>query len=110
MSDVTELEKQKEDYKEMIARRDLIQKLLRSPAFKKVILEDYCTKECARYVGVAGDPALGKDERDLALEMGKAGQHFKRWLEVSIQMGNHAEDQMEELDRAIEEANQQEDN
>ena len=39
--------------------------------------------------------------------MGKAGQHLKRWLEVTIRMGNQAENQMPELDSAIEASRQE---
>jgi hypothetical protein len=104
MSEVHELEKQRENYKKLMHKRDLALKLQKSSAFKELILDEYCTKECSRYVGVAGDPAISKEDRDLALEMGKAAQHFKRWLEITIRMGDQAEYQMPELDNAIETA------
>ena len=107
MSEVQELEKQREDFKKLIHKRDLVLKLQKLNAVKELILDEYCTKECARYVGVAGDPAISKEDRELALEMGKAGQHLKRWLEVTIRMGNQAENQMPELDSAIEASRQE---
>ncbi|MFR7882259.1 MAG: hypothetical protein ACLU5J_12910 [Christensenellales bacterium] len=39
--------------------------------------------------------------------MGKAGQHLKRWLNVSIRMGDHAENELPELENAITEAQSQ---
>lgn len=101
MEEVTELEQQREQYKELIAIRDAIKRLEANPDFQKIVVEQYCVKECARYIGVAGDPAISKDDRDLALEMGKAGQHFKRWLNVSIRMGDHAEGELPELEEQI---------
>ena len=107
MSEVTELENQKDQYKELIATRDAIKRLESNPDFKKIIIDQYCIKECARYIGVAGDPAVSKEDRDLALEMGKAGQHLKRWLNVSIRMGDHAKNELPELENAITEAQSQ---
>ena len=65
MSEVQELEKQREDFKKLIHKRDLVLKLQKLNAFKELILDEYCTKECARYVGVAGDPAISKEDREL---------------------------------------------
>lgn len=106
MSEVKELEKQRKDCEDLVKLRDDIMKLYKNSTFRKVILDQYCVKECARYIGVSGDPAISKDDRDLALEMGKAGQHLLRWLEVSVTMGNHAESQLPEIDKAIEEEEQ----
>ncbi|MFR7882258.1 MAG: hypothetical protein ACLU5J_12905 [Christensenellales bacterium] len=58
MSEVTELENQKDQYKELIAIRDAIKRLESNSDFKKIIIDQYCIKECARYIGVAGDPAI----------------------------------------------------
>lgn len=101
MSEVEKLEQQREDAKNLIQLRDNILKLYKNTTFRKVILDQYCVKECARYIGVAGDPALDKDNRDLALQMGMASQHLLRWLEVTIQMGNSAENELANIDQAI---------
>ena len=101
MSEVSELENQKKQYQELINLRDAILALNNNPYFKKAILESYCLNECARYVGVSGDPALRKEDRKLALEMAKGCQHLKRWLNVQIQMGDKAEKDIEEIDKLI---------
>lgn len=64
-------------------------------------MDNFCLKECARYVQASGDPALNAESRQDALNIAQAAGHLKRYLSVVIQMGNHAERQMPDLDNAI---------
>jgi|SRR5690606_30251700 len=107
MSEVFALEKQLEDSKEAIARRDLALKLYKNPEFKKLILDEFCTTECARYAQSSADPALGDRERADALGIAQASGHLRRYLSVVVTMGNQAERLMPDLESAIEEARQE---
>lgn len=108
MSEVYALEKQREDAKELLARRELALKLSRNPEFKQLILQEFCINECARYAQSSGDPALNAEQRADALALAQSAGHLRRWLSVIVTMGNNAERAMPELDDAIEQARQEE--
>lgn len=108
MSEVADLEYQREHAQESLARREMALKLHSNPEFKKLILQEFCVNECARYAQASADPALQPNERADALAIAQAAGHLRRFLSVIVTMGNQAERNMEDLDRAIEEARQEE--
>lgn len=108
MSEVYALEKQYEDSKAAIVRRDLALKLYGNREFKKLILEDFCVTECARYAQSSADPALPADSRADALALAQAAGHLKRFLSVVVTIGNQAERLGPDLEQAILEARQEE--
>lgn len=108
MSEVYALEKQLADAKVSIERRATALKLYNNPEFKSLILEDFCTKECARYAQLSAAPELAPNERADALGLAQAAGHLKRFLSVIVSMGNQAEGQIENLEEAIIEARQEE--
>ena len=99
-----ELREQKEKFKQLISYRDMVLRLQKNPDFQNLILKYWCIEECARYVQASGDINLPEENRKQALEMALATGHFKRFLDVVIRMGDHAESQMESLDTAITES------
>lgn len=108
MSEVFALEKQLEDSKEAIARRELALKLYKNPEFKKLVIDEFCTTECARYAQLSADPSLGPTERADALAMAQAAGHLRRFLSVVVTMGNQAERLLPDLESEIEAARQEE--
>lgn len=98
------LEAQREDFKKAIKLRDAAIKLSENKLFKDVILDEFCVKEAARYAHTSADPSLSDKDQANALALAQAGGHLRRWLSVIVRMGNQAEDQMADLDEAIEEA------
>ena len=108
MSEVFHLERQLEEYKKVVERRDLAKKLYNNREFKKVILDDFCITECARYAQSSGDPALTPEQRADALAMAQAAGHLRRYLSVTVQLGNSGEGQIADLEQAILEARQEE--
>lgn len=108
MSEVFALEKQLEDSKEAIVRRDLALKLYKNPEFKKLVIDEFCTTECARYAQLSADPSLGDRERADALAMSQAAGHLRRFLSVVVTMGNQAERLLPDLESEIEAARQEE--
>lgn len=108
-SQVQGLEKQFDDAKTLIGRRDLALKLAGNRDFKKLILEDYCIVESARLVHQSADPALEPLVRADALNMAQAAGHLKRFLQMMIQMGDNAENNFAALEEALAEARAQED-
>ena len=90
MSEVTALEKQLEEAKVFINRRDLAVKLYNNPEFKKLIIDEFCGSECARYAQTSADPALDDRQRADALAIAQAAGHLRRYLSVIVTMGNQS--------------------
>lgn len=109
MSEVTALENQLEGIKELTERRERALRLSNNADFKKLILDEFCTAECARYAQASADPALKENERADALAMAQAAGHLRRFLSVTVQMGHQAESQMVDLENALAEARAEED-
>ena len=110
MSQVQALEQQLKNAKELVAQRDLAIKLSENPDFRKLILDQFCTTECARYVQASADPALNAEQRADSLAIAQASGHLKRFLSVMVTMGNTAAREIGELEDQIEEARVEEDN
>lgn len=110
MSTVNQLEAQREGNRKQIAARDMALKLNNNREFRKLIIEGFCRDECARYAQLSADPSLKAEERADALALAQAAGHLRRFLSVTIRMGNLAEDQMASLEQAIDEARFDEEN
>jgi hypothetical protein len=108
MSAVHALEEQLSSAKEFIARREMALRLARNPDFKKLILEEFCIHECARYAQASADPSLDATARADSLSLAQAPGHLRRWLQVINQMGQVAERDIEDLETSIEAARQEE--
>lgn len=108
MSEVSALEKQLDDTKSFIERRERALRLYNNPDFKKLVLEEFCVQECARYAQLSADPALGDRERADSLAIAQSSGHLRRYLSMCITMGNNAERSMPELEEAISEARTEE--
>lgn len=109
MSTVSDLEQQLKAQKLAVENRDLALKLSNVPAFRKLILDEFCVQEAARYVQTSGDPALTEAQRADALNIAQASGHLKRWLSVQVLMGNVAANNIIDIENAIEEARLEED-
>lgn len=104
MSQVEQLESQLVETKKLIERREVVLRLSNNADFRRIIDNDYIVQDCARFAQLAGDPALTKEQREDAMEMAKAAGHLKRYLQMAIQMGWTAMNQIDSLNAAIEEA------
>lgn len=106
---VEALEKQLEDAAFFIKRRDMALKLSENHEFRKLILEEFCVNECARYARESANPILKPEERADALAMAQAAGHLKRFLSVIVQMGDAAIRERQAIDEALVEARAEED-
>lgn len=104
MSEVFALEKQLEDGKLHVERKDLALKLYNNREFKKLILEEFCVNECARYAQMSADPTLSPVDQANALAIAQSAGHLRRFLSVMVQMGTYAENNRESIEQAIAEA------
>ena len=103
MSDIAALEEQAVERQKYVENRRIAQRLFSNRDFKKLILEEFCVNECARYAQNSANPALGPDERADSLAIAQAAGHLRRFLSVTIQMGNQAEVEIRQINEAIEE-------
>lgn len=103
------LEQQLEDTKGLIERRNLALKLASNTEFRKLILEGFCLRDCARFAQEAGDPALTEAMRVDAMNMAMAGGHLKRYLSAAFQMGASAENSIRDLEDNLADARAEED-
>ena len=104
MSQVQHLEEQLIDGDERIKRGNAVQRLIRNPDFKEVIVDYFSTVDCARYARESVDPALTEEQRASALAFAQAAGYLKQWLTYQIRFGETAQAQRQELVDAIEEA------
>lgn len=104
MSEVTHQIKQLEEFiagqKTMTKMADAAIRLNDNADFRELIVNGFCLTEAARYSQESGDPMLTKDQRQDALNMAQASGHLKRFMSITIVMGNDA-------DRAIRDAEAQ---
>ncbi|MFV0357746.1 MAG: hypothetical protein ACK5LG_21970 [Bacteroides thetaiotaomicron] len=98
---VEALEKQKEGNLAAIKRRDQVIKLMKNADFRKLIMEEFCVNECARYAQMSADPNLDADARADCLGIAQAAGHLRRWFHVIEKMGNTAEDSMVALEQEL---------
>lgn len=108
MPTVAQLEQQKSNAKEFMETRDLALRLSQNADFRKLILNDYMIHEAARLVALSADPVLDDRQKTDAMAMAQAPGHLKRYLTVLQQMGDKAEQDMEELELMLEEARNEE--
>lgn len=107
MSEVSGLERQLDNSKALVRERDMAIKLYSNPEFKELIVDGFCLKECARFAQESADPVLNAEQRADALGMAQASGHLRRFLSTVVLMGNTAENQMPDLEAAVDEARQE---
>lgn len=103
MSEIQELEAQKESLKKQVELRDQILKLSENFEFRKVIQDGFLRDDCARNARIGGDPTLTEKQQKDAIAMALAAGHLQRYLSANIQMGNMAEETIAQIDGALEE-------
>ena len=101
MSDVTEIEAQIADLKELVQRKDLALRLEKVPEFKELILDGFCEKDCARFARNSGDPSIEPENRADSLAMAQAAGHLRRWLSMTVRQGLMAEQEIAEGQEAL---------
>lgn len=103
MSEVTiaDLQEQRALLEQLQERRNMALKLSRNPEFKKLILQEFCVEECAKYAQLSADPALTPAQQADCLGIAQASGHLRRWLQVISQMAAKAENDIVAIDSEI---------
>lgn len=107
MSDIQALERLKKDRALQVEMRDRVIRLSNNPDFKALIEQEYMVNEVARFMEVAGDPRMKPDQRDDALREAYGPGCLKRWLQAREIMGDHAAEQIIQIDAELEELRQE---
>jgi len=100
-TEVAGLEHEIKGTKQIIEHGKEVTKLVSNSLFRKVILEEFCTKQCARYVQESGDPLLDANQRADALAMAQSAGHLRRWLDLAIRMGDASDGRLSELEQEL---------
>lgn len=98
---VEQLRQYQADQRTLVEARDRAIALSTNPDFKKLILDGFCTVEAARYIQESCDPMLAPHMREDALAMAQASGHLKRFLSLTIQIGNTAANNVQQADDQI---------
>ena len=77
---VSALEQQLKGAKALVARRDSALKLSENRDFRKVIMDEFCGSEAARYVQASADPALDAAARADFAAVQDFALRTRRWL------------------------------
>lgn len=101
MQEIQELEQHIANQKTLVDMADAAMRLSNNADFRKVIMNGFCLTEAARYVQESGDPGLSKEDRQDALNMAQASGHLKRFLSVTVLMGNQADNSVREAEMRL---------
>ena len=106
MSEVTvaQLEDERKKQEAAVERAKVAERLANNPDFRSLILNYFCVEECARYARESANPLLEKEDRRDALAMAQAAGHFKRFMQLQMQLGERGEAMIRDIDEALEEA------
>lgn len=104
MSDLLQLERQRQEIAELVELRDAALRLSENRDFRKLFIDLYFKDEAARLVQVSSDPIITKEQREDALAMAQATGHTKRYLSMIVLRGNTVAGDIEDLELQIEEA------
>ena len=103
MSEIEQLESQMENNKRFVRNAEKVHRLMNNNDFKEIILEGFCTEECARFAQVSTDPRMTKDDRADALGNAQASGYLTRFLHVILRQGADADTTNRDIEQAIDE-------
>lgn len=101
---VEQLERHLSDTKAQADFGAAVKRLVNNPDYRLVVEKGFLLEECARYAQQSANPALDDRQRADALLIAQAAGAFKRFIGVSIQIGNQCAEDVVNIQHAIEEA------
>lgn len=99
MSELLEL---KEHYEKQVHLKQLLDRLYKNNDFRRLILQNYCVNECARYVRLSVSDTLDQSLSQKALEASKAAGYLHEYFNTVTRLGLHAEQELEQVKQEIE--------
>lgn len=107
MSTISEFKAHIEQLTPFVERKELALKLENIREFRKLILEDFLEKECARFTKLSVDFGASEEDRADALGMAQAAGYFQRWWNTIVTLGTQAERSIAETKESLEELRQE---
>lgn len=108
-NEILALEHQLTGAKEAAAVHDMAMRLSKNKDFQKLILDGFCTKECARYAQMSKDVAISDRDQADALGYAQAAGYLRRWLQVINMGGVKAKGDIPSIEAALDECRALED-
>ena len=105
-NELQEIEVTIEELKKAVELRDTVLRLHNNKDFQKIVEEGYFVQEASRILLLKGDPNLPADKAAFLEMDGYGPGAFKRYLYTAVQMGNQAEDQIQQEMATMDEINQ----
>ena len=103
MSEVNELNLHLKELERLIKRKRAVEALQSNNDFQDIILEGFCHHEMERCLGLAVCEKVPPETRELCNQMAKASATLKNYLDLIVQSGVWAEDEINEVKDRIEE-------
>jgi hypothetical protein len=103
MSDILQLTRELENEKAVKALKDRLERLLANADFRALILNGFCTEECARYVQMSVEDHIDEEGKKDAIGMAQAAGYLKRWIQIQCTMGEVAEGKISDMEEALSE-------
>ena len=89
--------------KAQVKLRDAVLRLRANPDFRFAIGEEFMERQCARYARNSGDVSMSVESRQDALAIAQSAGHLQRFLDVTIQLGDLAKNQLPEAQATLDE-------
>lgn len=88
---IREVELSLDQAKELVAKKDRVNKLIRGKDFQQIVDKGFFIDEAARLAHLLSDPSISEDIRNSVQRDINGIGSFKRYLTTIISMGNTAE-------------------
>lgn len=85
------------------SKLDKLMALRNDPLFHELIIEGFCTTEAADYVRNSVNPSLDKEGQEHSLAMAQAAGHLLVWLQVQMNKGRSAVENIARIDEELQE-------
>lgn len=102
MSDLKALERQLEDNRELVRKKNIVEKLLMNAEFKEIIVKGYCVDDCARAIKASADFNVPKDQREDCVNLAQSAGYLEKYLQTICTHGYLAEKNIPEIIESIE--------
>ena len=103
MTHLSELQEQKKIIEDVINNAEKVNRLFNNSDFKNIILTGFCTDEMKRCMSLAVAENVDASLRDLGNQMAKASSVLEKYLNLQKQYGEIAKNDLEEINKEIEE-------
>lgn len=103
MSTIEQLEQQKADLQQYAKLCKTVHRLLSDSEFKELLLNDYCVKESARFVGLATTNFTDNVEREHSLTLAQGCAYLGLWLQNILKAEDITLENIHRIDTLIEE-------